>query len=116
MYYTAHSKVIGELSSEQSPEIPLPILITGDAGVGKSTFLKSMLSSKGFWAFISKAEPVTGVDEKTVGIISYDIETKEFGRILCHDFAGQQEFYASHCAVLENAIKTSPLSSCTLLI
>ena len=106
--YTAHSKEIGKLSSERSPEIPLPILITGDAGVGKSTFLKSMLSSRGFWAFLSKAEPVLDVDEKTVGIIPHEIETKEFGKILCHDFAGQQEFYASHCAVLENAIQTSP--------
>ena len=51
---------------------------------------------------------MTGVDEKTVGIIPYEIETKEFGRVTCHDFAGQQEFYAGHCAVLENAVQTSP--------
>ena len=103
--YKAHSKHIGKLSSERPPEIPLPILITGDGGVGKSTFLKSMLSSK---RLFSKAKPVTGVDQKTVGIIPYEIETKEFGKVTCHDFAGQQEFYASHCAVLENAVQTSP--------
>ena len=106
--YKAHSKHIGKLSSERPPQIPLPILITGDGGVGKSTFLKSMLSSKGFLAFFSKAKPVTGVDQKTVGIIPYEIETKEFGKVTCHDFAGQQEFYASHCAVLKNAVQTSP--------
>ena len=59
-------------------------------------------------AYFSKQKPVTGVDEKTVGIIPYEIETKEFGRVTCHDFAGQQEFYASHCAILENAVQTSP--------
>ena len=106
--YKTHSKHIGKLSSQRPPEIPLPILITGDGGVGKSTFLKSMLSSKGFLAFFSKAKPVTGVDEKTVGIIPYEVVTKEFGRVTCHDFAGQHEFYASHCAVLENALQTSP--------
>ena len=106
--YKTHSKQIGKLSSERPPEIPLPILITGDGGVGKSTFLKSMLSSKGFLAFFSKAKPVTGVDEKTVGIIPYEVVTKEFGRVICHDFAGQHEFYASHCAILENALQTSP--------
>ena len=106
--YKTHSKQIGKLSSERPPEIPLPILITGDGGVGKSTFLKSMLSSKGFLAFFSKAKPVTGVDEKTVGIIPYEVVTKEFGRVTCHDFAGQHEFYASHCAVLENALQISP--------
>ena len=106
--YKAHSKHIGKLSSERPPSNPLAIFITGDGGVGKSTFLKSMLSSKGFMARFSKAKPVSGVDEKTVGIIPYEIVTEKFGRVICYDFAGQQEFYASHCAVLENAVRTSP--------
>ena len=106
--YKAHSKHIGKLSSERPPNSPLAIFITGDGGVGKSTFLKSMLSSKGFMARFSKAKPVSGVDEKTVGIIPYEIVTEKFGRVICYDFAGQREFYASHCAVLENAVQTSP--------
>ena len=107
--YEAHSEHIGELSSMRPPDNPLPIFITGDGGVGKSTFLKSMLSASTGWkAFFLKSKQVTGVDEKTVGIIPYDIDTKEFGRVICFDFAGQQEFYASHCAVLENAVQTSP--------
>ena len=106
--YKAHSKLIGKLASERPPDNPLSIFITGDGGVGKSTMLKSMLSSKGFRARFSKAKPVTGVDEKTVGIIPYEIVTKEFGVVLCYDFAGQHEFYASHCAVLENAVQISP--------
>ena len=84
--------------------------------MGKSTMLKSMLSSKGFRAIFVKAKPVTGVDEKTVGIIPHEIVTKEFGRVTCYDFAGQQEFYASHCAVLKNAVQTSPPLSSTLPI
>ena len=71
--YKAHSKHIGKLSSERPPDNPLAIFITGDGGVGKSTFLKSMLSSKGLMAIFSKAKPVSGVDEKTVGIIPYEI-------------------------------------------
>ena len=106
--YKSHNKLIGKLSSERPPDNLLPVFITGDGGVGKSTMLKSMLSSKGFRANFSKAKPVTGVDEKTVGIIPHEIVTKEFGRVICYDFAGQQEFYASHSAVLENAVQTSP--------
>ena len=106
--YKAHSKHIGKLSSERPPDNPLAIFITGDGGVGKTTFLKSMLSSKGLLAIFSKAKPVSGVDKKTVGIIPYEIVTKEFGRVICYDFAGQQEFYASHCAILKNAVRTSP--------
>ena len=106
--YKSHNKLIGNLSSERPLDNPLPIFVTGDGGAGKSTMLKSMLSSKGLWAIFGKSKPVTGVDEKTVGIIPYEVVTKEFGRVICYDFAGQQEFYSSHCAVLENAMQTSP--------
>ena len=106
--YKKHSKLIGKLSSEQPPHLPLSVLIIGDGGVGKSTLLKSILSPKGFWSKLQKARPVDGVDAKTVGIIPYEIYTKEFGRITYFDFAGQKEFYTSHCAILENAVQTSP--------
>ena len=106
--YKEHSKLIGKLSSERPPHLPLSVLVIGDGGVGKSTLLKSILNPKGFWSKLQKAKPIDGVDAKTVGIIPYEIYTKEFGRIIYFDFAGQKEFYTSHCAILENAVQTSP--------
>ncbi len=106
--YKKHSKLIGKLSSERPPHLPLSVLIIGEGGVGKSTLLKSIRSSKGFWSLFQKATPVDGVDARTVGIIPYEIHTKEFGRIIFFDFAGQKEFYTSHSAILENAVQTSP--------
>ncbi len=106
--YKEHSKLIGKLSSKRRPHLPLSVLIIGDGGVGKSTLLKSILSPKGFWSKLQKARPVDGVDARTVGIIPYDVYTKEFGRIVYFDFAGQKEFYTSHCAILKNAVQTSP--------
>ena len=106
--YKEHSKLIGRLSSERPPHLPLSVLIIGDGGVGKSTLLKSILSPKGLWSWFQKARPVDGVDARTVGIIPYEVYTKEFGRIIYFDFAGQKEFYTSHCAILENAVQTSP--------
>ena len=106
--YKEHSKLIGKLSSERPPHLPLFVLLIGNGGVGKSTLLKSILSPKGFWSKLQRARPVDGVDARTVGIIPYEVYTKEFGRIIYFDFAGQKEFYTSHCAILENAVQTSP--------
>ncbi|XP_064387632.1 uncharacterized protein LOC135335893 isoform X2 [Halichondria panicea] len=106
--YKEHSKLIGKLSSERPPHLPLFVLIIGDGGVGKSTLLKSILSPKGFRSIFKRARPVDGVDARTVGIIPYEVYTKEFGRIIYFDFAGQKEFYTSHSAILENAVQTSP--------
>ena len=105
--YERFSYLLGKLATEQPPDNPVPIFLTGDGGVGKSTLLKAMLSSKGFMTNFSIAKPVTSIEEKTVGIIPYEIVTKEFGRVIMYDFAGSQEFYASHCAVLENTVQTS---------
>ncbi len=75
--YKEHSKLIGKPSSERPPHLPLSVLIIGDGGMGKSTLLKSFLSPKWFWSKLQKAKPVGGVDVKTVGIIPYEIYTKE---------------------------------------
>ena len=104
--YKIYSSLLGKLASERPPDNPVPILFIGDSGAGKSTLLKALLSSKIFRANFVKAKPVTGVDERTVGIVPYEIETKEFGRAICYDLAGKQEFCASHCAVLENIVQT----------
>ena len=106
--YKEYRKHIGTLSFEQPPHLPLSVLIIGDSGVGKSTLLKSILSANRFLAKVLKPKPVDGVDTRTVGIIPYDVYTKDFGRIIYFDFASQNEFYTSHCAILENAVQTSP--------
>ena len=114
--YKTHSRHIGELSSEQPLDNVLSVFITGNRGAGKSTFIKSIVSTKGLKAFFSKSKPVSDVDKKTVGIIPYEIVTKEFGRIICYDFAGYQEFYTNDCAVLQMLFELHHQSSSILLI
>lgn len=108
--YKTHRKVLGKLSSEHPPENPLAFLIIGNGGAGKSTFLKAFMTdlSLGQRLKITKARPVSGVDEKTVGIIPYLFDSRRFGRVAIYDFAGQKEFCACHSAVLGNAVHTSP--------
>ena len=48
-------------------------------------------------------ETVVGrVEPLTAGIRSYNVDSKELGRVVLYDFAGHPEYYSSHEAVLEN--------------
>ena len=104
--YKRYSSLLGKLASEHPPDNSVHILFMGDSGAGTTTLINSMLSSRSFKP-TSKMVSWTGINEKTVGIITHHMITKKFGRVICYDFAGHQGFYASHCAVLENIVQTS---------
>ena len=102
--YRFHGKILGT----KQPLCPsVKIFIVGNPAVGKST-LTAALQKEPFWEILSIARKVSGVDEKTAGVIPYEFESKKCGRITLYDFAGQREFYGSHAALLRNAIQSSP--------
>ena len=81
--------------------------VVGDPGAGKSTLTKA-LQTESRWLFSITNRKVVGVDERTAGVIPHEMDSKEFGRLMVYDFAGQKEFYASHDAVLRSAVSESP--------
>ena len=83
--------------------------IVGHPGAGKSSLTKALeTESKGLSFITNRLSKVSGVDQNTAGIIPHDIERRKFGRLVLHDFAGQQEFYAGHDAILRSAVSGSP--------
>ena len=79
--------------------------VVGDPGAGKSTLTKALQTeNRGLSYIANRVLKVTGVDQKTAGIVPHDVESKKFGRLTLYDFAGQKEFYASHDAVLRSAV------------
>ena len=88
----------------------IKMFILGNPGVGKSTLVKSLRTeSDGVLVHIKhRLSKVTDIDERTAGIIPYDIRSKVFGRMTLFDFAGHREFYASHDALLQNSMAASP--------
>ena len=83
--------------------------VLGNPGAGKSTLVKSLVTeSKGLARFISRVIQVSGVDQRTAGIIPHDFYSERFGHLTMYDFAGHSEFYASHDALLRNAVYGSP--------
>ena len=73
------------------------VFVLGNVGSGKSTLVKS-IKTKGYFSYWFS---VSEVPPHTAGIVPSMYESKETGRFLCYDFAGDKEYYSSHSAILE---------------
>ena len=94
----------------------IKMFVLGNPGVGKSTLVKAMSTKdSGFSRIKQRFTKVTDVEEKTAGIIPYDIHSEVLGRVTMFDFAGHREFYAGHDALLHNSMRGSP-SIITLVV
>ena len=80
------------------------LVLTGYSRAGKTTISQLILllaNETGFFSWLSSGR-VTEVECFTAGIIPIHVESKvnEVGNMVIYDFAGQQEYYSSHAAVL----------------
>ena len=87
------------------------LILTGYSGAGKTTISQLILllaNKTGFFSWLSSGR-VTDVECLTAGIIPLQVESKvnELGNMVIYDFAGQQEYYSSHGAVLERIMRNS---------
>ena len=80
-----------------SPTINMYVL--GNAGSGKSTLVKALSSEN---AIFGKLVKVRGVAPLTAGIVSTTLHSRVFGRVNIYDFAGHEEYYASHEMILQH--------------
>ena len=78
------------------------LILTGDSGAGKTTIAQLIV----FLAGRCTADHVADVQRFTAGIVPHRIES-ELGNFVVYDFAGQQEYYSSHAAVLEQVMLKS---------
>ena len=89
------------------------LILTGDSGAGKTTIalhIKHLLAHRGNSDIVC----VAGVQPFTAGIIPHHIES-ELGNFVIYDFAGQQEYYSSHAAVLEQVMcKSAAMFLCMI--
>ena len=88
------------------------LILTGYSGAGKTTISQIiLLLAKQAGKFVSglSSSRVTDVECLTAGIIPLHVESKvkEVGNMVIYDFAGQQEYYSSHAAVLERIMRNS---------
>ena len=84
------------------------VILTGYSGAGKTTISQLILLLANKSGFFSSGR-VPDVECLTAGIIPLHVESKvkEVGNMVIYDFAGQQEYYSSHAAVLERIMRNS---------
>ena len=88
------------------------LILTGYSGAGKTTISQLILlmtTKQEAGIFSRLSGRVTDVECLTAGIIPLHVESKadELGNMVIYDFAGQQEYYSSHGAVLERIMRNS---------
>ena len=102
-------KFFSKQFNTEPADMSIKMFMLGNPGAGKSTLVKSITTEGNILSRIKhRFTKVTDVDEKTAGIIPYDICSKAMGRAILYDFAGHREFYAGHDALLQNTMTNSP--------
>ena len=84
--------------------------MVGHPEAGKSTLTKALSRESRYLLsrFADHFVKVSDVEQQTAGIIPHMVDSKEFGLTIIYDFAGHEEFYASHDAVVHSTMADSP--------
>ena len=80
------------------------LILTGDSGAGKTSLTELIVCLATHSS--TAIECVADVQCFTAGIVPHHIQS-ELGNFVVYDFAGQQEYYSSHAAVLEHVMQKS---------
>ena len=75
------------------------ILVMGNSSSGKSTLTKSIMNKNSLLGHYRQGQ---GVTPSTAGIVPHFIEDDEIGSLKIYDFAGHEEYYASHEKILQH--------------
>ena len=106
----AQVDIFPEIRNKQMEDI-IRVMVIGDPANGKSTLveaLKTQQTTGIFPPFIRRLpQRVSGVPPFTAGIIPHDFNDSDFGHMMLFDFAGHNEYYASHSVVIESAMFTT---------
>ena len=90
-------------------DMSINMFVLGNTGAGKSTIVKAISTeAQGFSRLMHRISKVKHVDQKTAGIIPYELRSQALGRVSLYDFAGHKEYYAGHDALLANTMTNSP--------
>ena len=89
--YNRFARILDRSREEQPLEPAVKVIVLGNSTAGKTTLVEALKYCK----------DIMNVKGSTAGIETSEYNSKEFGRVTFHDFAGQPEYESSHSAFLE---------------
>ena len=86
------------------------VFFCGNMTAGKSSLAQCIIyrADKPPDYHYNPSQCVEGVQLETAGINYHNVRSREVGNVIIYDFAGHQEYYSSHAAVLENLMLRTP--------
>ena len=90
------------------------VFVVGNAMSGKSTLIESLKREGFFNSFGQVTESI--VPLHTSGIVPSVHNSKTIGRVLFYDFAGDQEYYSSHSAIIANVMQSKVGTNVFLIV
>ena len=86
------------------------VIFCGNMSAGKSSLAQCIIyrADKPTNYHYNPSQCIEGVQPETAGINYNNVRSHEVGNIILYDFAGHQEYYSSHAAVLENLMLRTP--------
>ena len=113
--YKTHGKILGP--KRQPPQPSVKVFVIGNHAVGKSTLISAIKRELPFMTrTFTPKKKVINVDEKTVGVVPHEFNSKRCGQVTLYDLAGQREFYSGHSCLLQNASHSSSTSIFLIVI
>ena len=91
------------------------VFVAGNVMSGKSTLIES-LKREGFFDYYFSQVTESTVPLHTSGIVPSIHHSKTIGRVLFYDFAGDQEYYSSHSAIIANVLQSKVGTNVFLIV
>ena len=91
------------------------VFVVGNVMSGKSTLIES-LKREGFFSSLVGQVSENAVPLHTSGIVPSIHHSKTIGRVLFYDFAGDQEYYSSHSAIIANVLQSKVGTNVFLIV
>ena len=96
-----YNKILAQAKKKYAgPQYITRMFVLGYPDAGKSSFIEC-LKREGLFESLSKVSE-SSVPPHTAGIIPSEYMSKQHGRVLFYDFAGDAEYYSSHAAIFES--------------